>query len=270
MRLSWGEEFSAGSGAVGVAGEGKDFRVVHEAVDHGRGDDVVGERLTPPAEGQVARDHDRALLVPARDELEEEIRGVLVEGDVSHLIDDDELVSADLLQLRLQLPGVVSGGEPADPVVRRIEQDRVARLGGFHSEPYREVGLPDPGRAEQDHLLRLRLRDERAGRQVREQVPPEAGQVVEVKVLEGLDRGEMGGADPHRGARGLAFGELALQDGGEVFLVGPVLPAGVVGELFPHPPDGRHMQHPGHVRQLRREPVSRFRGCGQGHGQAPS
>jgi hypothetical protein len=92
--------------AAGVSGKGEEFGVVEEPVDHGCGHDVVAERLSPPAERQVARDHDRALLVPACDEFEEEVGGVLVEGDVADFVDDDELVVADFLQLRLQLPGV--------------------------------------------------------------------------------------------------------------------------------------------------------------------
>ncbi|GAA4886677.1 hypothetical protein GCM10023403_62880 [Pseudonocardia benzenivorans] len=43
----FGEELAALAGAVGVAGEGEDLGVMDEAVDHGRGDDVVGERLAP-------------------------------------------------------------------------------------------------------------------------------------------------------------------------------------------------------------------------------
>ncbi|GAA4264301.1 hypothetical protein GCM10022255_116670 [Dactylosporangium darangshiense] len=35
------------AGAVGVAGEGEDFGVVDESVDHGGGDDVVGEGFAP-------------------------------------------------------------------------------------------------------------------------------------------------------------------------------------------------------------------------------
>jgi hypothetical protein len=41
------EEFAAGAGAVGVAVEGEDFGVVDESVDHGCGDDVVGEGFAP-------------------------------------------------------------------------------------------------------------------------------------------------------------------------------------------------------------------------------
>ena len=46
-----GEEFASLAGAVGVAGEGEDFGVVHEPVDHGCGDDVVAEDLPQRPKG---------------------------------------------------------------------------------------------------------------------------------------------------------------------------------------------------------------------------
>ena len=250
-----GEEFAAGAGAVGVAGEGEDLGVVDEAVDHGCGDDVVGEGLAPAAEGQVRGDHDRAVFVAGGDELEEQVRGVLVERDVADLVDDDQLVAADLLQLGLEASGLVGVGEAGDPVAGGVEQHRVAGVGGFDAEPDRQVGLPEPGRAEQDHVLGLR--DERAGRQVRQHVAAQRGQVVEVEVLQRLHRREVRGADPHGGAGGLAVGDLALQDRGQVLLVRPVLVAGLVGEFFPEAPDRRGLQHPGQVGQHRGQPVDR-------------
>jgi hypothetical protein len=39
-----------------------------------------------------------------------------VSKNVADLVDDDQLVAVDLLQLGLQLPGVVGAGEPVDPV----------------------------------------------------------------------------------------------------------------------------------------------------------
>jgi hypothetical protein len=51
-----GEEFAAGTGPVGIAGEGENLGVVHQTINHGRGDNVVGERLTPSPEGQVRGD----------------------------------------------------------------------------------------------------------------------------------------------------------------------------------------------------------------------
>ena len=126
---------------------------------------------------------------------------------------------------------MVGVGEAGDPVAGGVEQDRVAGLGGFDAEADGEVGLADPGWSEQDHVLGFG--DEGAGRQVREHVAAQRGQVVEVEVLEGFHRREVRGADPHRGAVGLAVGDLALQHRGQVLLVRPVLVAGLVGEFFP-------------------------------------
>ncbi len=52
-----------------------------------------------------------------------------------------------------------------------------------------------------------------------EQVAAQAGEVVAGEVVEGLHDREVGGADAHGGAGGLAVGDLALQDGDEVLLV---------------------------------------------------
>src|SRR5438270_9227657 len=66
-----GRQFALLAGAIGVAGEGEDLGVVYEPVDHRGCDNVVRERLSPAPEGQIAGDHDRALFIPGRYELEE-------------------------------------------------------------------------------------------------------------------------------------------------------------------------------------------------------
>lgn len=43
----FGQQFAAGAGAVGLAGQGEDFGVVDEAVDHGGGDDFIAEHFGP-------------------------------------------------------------------------------------------------------------------------------------------------------------------------------------------------------------------------------
>ena len=45
----------------------------------------------PVAEGEVRGQYDRLLLVAARDDLEEQVRGVGVVGQVADLIDAQEL-----------------------------------------------------------------------------------------------------------------------------------------------------------------------------------
>lgn len=79
--------FDAGQGvdasvaqAVAGAFEGDDVGVVDDAVDHRGGDDLVSEDAGPGAEWQVAGQDQRGVFVPGGDQLEEEVRGVLVEG----------------------------------------------------------------------------------------------------------------------------------------------------------------------------------------------
>ncbi len=65
---------------MGIAGEGQYFGVVEQEVNHGRGDQVVGERLAPPSEWEVRCHQDATLFVSEGDELKEQVRGVVVEG----------------------------------------------------------------------------------------------------------------------------------------------------------------------------------------------
>jgi hypothetical protein len=75
------------AGAVAVSFEREDFGVVDEPVDHGCGHDVVAEDLAPAPEGHVAGDDQTCALVPGGDQLEKQVRGVGIEGQVSDLVD---------------------------------------------------------------------------------------------------------------------------------------------------------------------------------------
>lgn len=57
---------------------------------------------TPPPAGewQVGGEDQRGVLVPAGDELEEQVGGVLLEGQVADFVDDDEAVAAQPHQVR--------------------------------------------------------------------------------------------------------------------------------------------------------------------------
>jgi hypothetical protein len=64
---------------------------MQQAVEDRCGNDGVPEDLPPLAEALVGGQHDGTPLVPARDELEEEVRAVLVNRDVPDLVDDQQL-----------------------------------------------------------------------------------------------------------------------------------------------------------------------------------
>jgi hypothetical protein len=60
----------------------------------GRGDDLVTEDPAPATERQVAGEDQGGVFVAGRHELEEQIRGVLFEGQVADVVDDDQPVAA--------------------------------------------------------------------------------------------------------------------------------------------------------------------------------
>ena len=57
--------------------------VVNEPVDQGGGDHGVAEDLAPGLEAAVAGDDDRAAFVAARDQREEQVRGLALQGEVA-------------------------------------------------------------------------------------------------------------------------------------------------------------------------------------------
>ena len=65
--------------------------VVQEAIKDGGGDHLVAEDLAPLRDHLVCREQDAAAFVATRDELEEEVRAALLEGQIAQLVDDEEL-----------------------------------------------------------------------------------------------------------------------------------------------------------------------------------
>ena len=102
------------------------FGVVDDAVDHRRSDDLVTENVAPAGEGQVAGQDQRGVFVAGRDELEEQVRGGLLEGDLADFFDDQEPVASQPGELLGEPSGVMGGLESGDPLGRGREQDPMA------------------------------------------------------------------------------------------------------------------------------------------------
>src|SRR5216683_1906662 len=73
-------------------------RVVEQAVDDGGSGDLVSENSAPLGVGLVRGDDDAALGVALGDELEQETGRDLVQGQVSHLVEDEQGRHAELDQ----------------------------------------------------------------------------------------------------------------------------------------------------------------------------
>ena len=105
--------------------------VVDEAVDERGGDHGVAEDLAPGFEASVAGDDDRAAFVAARDEREEQVRGLPFEREVADLVDDEQAVALQPSQLAVERVAVLGLLEAVDPLLRGRERDAVAGLAGL-------------------------------------------------------------------------------------------------------------------------------------------
>lgn len=132
---------------VAVALEGDDLGVVDEAVDHGRGDHVVAEDLSPAAEDLVAGHDQTRAFISGRNQLEEQVGGFVLERDVADLVDHQKRVAAELGQLGLQAACVVGLGQAGDPVGGGGERDPVPGLTRSDRQPDSQVSLAGAGRA---------------------------------------------------------------------------------------------------------------------------
>ncbi len=126
---------------VAVAFEVDDLGVVDEAIDHGGGDGGVPEHLAPTAERLVRGDDHRRSFVAGGDELEEEVGGFAVEGDVADLVDDEQRDASESDELFVESALVVGVAESGDPFGGGGEGDAVAGLAGADAKAGGEVGL---------------------------------------------------------------------------------------------------------------------------------
>jgi hypothetical protein len=78
--------------------------VVQEAIQDGGGEDVVAEDGPPLGDDLVGSNQHAAALVPACDELEEEVRTALLERQVAELVDDEKLGLGVEGQALVELP----------------------------------------------------------------------------------------------------------------------------------------------------------------------
>ena len=139
-------------------------------------------------------------------------------------------------------------GEPVDPLAGGGEQHPVSGLAGPDGQPDRQMRFAGAGRAEEDHVLLAG--DEVQGAEVGDQVPFQPAGVVEVELLQALAGREPGGPDPAFAAVGVAGGDLALQAGGQILLMGPGLGPGPLGQPARRLPQRRRFQRPGQEGQL--------------------
>ena len=112
------------TGLSRLASDGQDVAVVEQAIEDGGGDDGVAKDVAPLADAPIVGEEDRASFVLSGYELEEEMGGVFLEGQVSDLVDDQDL------GLRVERVGRRSRGGAAG---RRARRARSAQRDGRRS-----------------------------------------------------------------------------------------------------------------------------------------
>jgi len=169
---------------------------VKDPIQDGRGDHRVAEDLVPLAEAAVRGQDQGPLLVAPRDELEEQMSPVTVNGDVADLVDDQELGLAEELEPLLDAVLGIGPGQRGNERHGLGEAGPVALGDGLDAQGHGQMGFAHPGRPQQDDVLPVG--DVAAACQLFDLLLVDGGLEAEVEALQGLDEGEAG----HGGAHG--------------------------------------------------------------------
>ena len=105
--------------------------------------------------GDHGGDDDRATSVATRDQGEEQIRGLTLEGQIADLVDDQEAVALQSSQLGVQRVAVLGLLEPVDPLLGGCERDAVPGLAGLDRQRDRQLRLAGAGRVGVELLMLL-------------------------------------------------------------------------------------------------------------------
>ena len=132
---------------VAAAADVDDVTVVQEPIDECGGHDLVAQDLAPLLEPFVGREHGGCALVAAVDELEEEHRAGLADGQVADLVDDQERGIGEDFEAASQLAGGLGFFERGDEVGQSAVVDSAPALSRGNGEADREMRLADARRA---------------------------------------------------------------------------------------------------------------------------
>ena len=191
------------------------------------------------------------MFVAGGDELEEQVRGVLLERYVADFVDDDQPVAAQLGPVLRRAGRVgVRLCSRATQSMAVANRTRWPELGGARGpEPVARCVLPVPGGPSRTTLLCFGRGTHRwpGARWCRGRRP---GWWSKLKSSSDFRPGNPAARMRGFGAGGFPGGDFPGQDRGEVFLVGPAGLAGLVGEPGCCFPDPGRFHRPGVVLDL--------------------
>lgn len=88
--------------------------MVQQAVQDRGGNHGIAEHAAPFSNRAVRGDQDRSLLIAARDQLEEQVRGIGLEGQIAQLVNDQQLRPAQERQLLVECFIIMGLGQDRD------------------------------------------------------------------------------------------------------------------------------------------------------------
>ena len=199
--------------AVAIPADGYDVAVVKEPVEDGRGNDGITEYVAPFADRAVGGDqHGTPLIAPA-DQLEEQVGGIRLKGQIAELVHDQQLGLGIMAQTFLKPPVAMRFGELGHQRGRRREQDAVAGHDGLAAESNCQMRLAHAWRTQKQHGLAVG--DEAAGGDLADLSLVDRGLGGEVEAGEVPHRGKAREPEGHVDAALVAPGDLALAEHGE-------------------------------------------------------
>ena len=142
--------------AIGLTFNRDDLGVVRQAVDEGDGTGRVRKDGAPLLEGEVRGDDQGLLLVPAADDLEEEVGRVRVVREIADLIDREERRSQVGPEAVLERAGGLLLGEVEDQVGGREEARGMAREDRLVDEILGDHRFAEAVRGDDNHVFALR------------------------------------------------------------------------------------------------------------------
>jgi hypothetical protein len=178
--------------------------VMDQAIDSGERHGGIGKDLSPLSEGLVGGDQHRASFVSGADELEQHAGLGLILGDVSKVIEDQQMEAVE----------PVDGGFEAkflDEVGCAGEEHAPAVLDKSEADGGRQMALAAAGRAEEEQIGAL-LEPGVAGGNRHDLGPGDHRHGLELEGVEGLARQEVGFGEMALDAAAIALGEFVFGD----------------------------------------------------------
>ena len=142
--------------AVAFAADRDDLAMMQQAIQDGRGHDLVSEHLAPVADRLVGGEQYAAALVALGDDLEQQMGGAGRHRQIAELVDHQQVRLGEAAQADVPLVRVVGAHQRGHQRRRRDVAHRVVLVDGGAAEGDGEMGLAHPRRSEQQQVVAVR------------------------------------------------------------------------------------------------------------------